>query len=57
MTCGHESCEGCVKQLSRKELEDAQAEDEAFAMIPKTCDQLGVCQSRNPPCQNCPRLK
>lgn len=61
--CPHECCEGCIRKKSvtrlrvtRRELEDAQAEDEAFQRLTQICDQLGVCQSLADPCPNCPRF-
>lgn len=61
--CAHECCEGCIRKKSvtrarvtRRELEDAQAEDEAFQRVTRTCQELGVCQYRQPPCPTCPRF-
>ena len=47
---------------ARREYEEALAEDEAFALAQKhenqklllTCNQLGGCQYRQPPCPTCP---
>lgn len=66
--CTHKCDQECQKRnrvtRARRELEEALAEDEAFALAQKhegqklllTCFQLGVCQDRQPPCKDCPRL-
>ena len=55
--CAHDCVESCLlrnsvtmARMTKKELEDAQAEDEAFR---RTCDELGLCQKRNPRCAGC----
>ena len=51
-------------RVTPREIEEALAEDEYHALNQKhegqrlmlTCDQLGVCQDRRPPCHKCPKL-
>ena len=66
--CTHGCDQECQKRnrvtRARRELEEALAEDEAFALAQKhenmrialDCEHLGVCQDRQPRCPNCPRL-
>lgn len=66
--CDHGCDQECQKRnrvtRARRELEEALAEDEAFALAQKhegmrlalDCEHLGVCQDRQPRCPNCPRL-
>ena len=55
--CVHECCEGCVRRMKKSPRACVRDPKESPRSPLLTCEQLGVCQNRDPKCPDCPKEK